>query len=70
MRIYRIEVEQQIPGNTFGVNSPWAREIFDVKARTAWEAMRRVRKMVRGNGFMKTYPLDVVRVVMLSGQVK
>lgn len=63
MKLYRIEIEQHHNGLSYG------QEVFDVKARTALEALRRSMVAAKKNGFVKSYPLEVKSLEEISSNI-
>ena len=64
MKIYRVKVEQRMDGML--VN----REAFDLRARSATEALRRALSLARKNGFLKSRPLEVKSLEEISANVQ
>lgn len=54
MRVFRIEVKQFTAAGYVQAD-----ETFDISAHNAHSALRRLGKIARGSGFLKTRPLEV-----------
>lgn len=58
MKVFEITVEQYERG-TWGRGSPWTSEVYHIKCQTAHQAVHRALRLARGNGFLKSHPLDI-----------
>ena len=65
MKVYHAVVEQRDRGGVL-----WQRETFDVRARTAGEALRRVVSLARRNGFVKSVPLSITELRQVVGDLR